>query len=590
MKNKIFILTIGLAAIIGAITFTSCGSDFLDITPTNAVSSSSIWTSSNLADRAVNGIYAHIYYEYRMNPWTTALWDTYSEIMDEDINWVNNRAPILTGSATASSSVFQVWWKRFYEGVSRCNDVIANISQVPDMSDEIKARDIAEAKFLRAWEYYRLNVLWQGVPIYLENVGVDEATKGRSSAEEVFNQIIADCTDAINEPNLPDRYEPSSSDWGRVSKSCAYMLRAKAYLWLKDWANAEADFKKITTMGFELFDDYYNLFTEQNEKNNEYIFPYQYMEPDLGTFFSWSFGNRCTTGYSWNNYLPNPAFVDSYENIDGSKFNIDDVLPGYSSMTPVQRIVFYLRDNMTDEEIQNETAIGADMSKYLPTGNEARIKKVYENRDPRLNWNFIVPYSTYLGGGTGVEYTYTLRWPYRGYDAAEPFDIRTDTNDRFYYLWRKFVFRGREHTDQTNSPIDYPTFRYAEVLLGLAEALNEQGKTDEAIPYINQVRKRAGVAELNSNEYTMVSGQDDLRERIQNEYGWELCGENITYFNELRWGNWYQKKFVESNGMTEIWGTKKYTLTWIGDFCWKWAIPQAEIEKNPNITQNEGWY
>ena len=87
-----------------------------------------------------------------------------------------------------------------------------------------------------------------------------------------------------------------------------------------------------------------------------------------------------------------------------------------------------------------------------------------------------------------------------------------------------------------------------------------------------------------------MTGQADLRARIRNEYGWELCGENVTYFNELRWGTWHQKKFVESNGMTEIWGTKKYTNSWQGDYCVKWAIPQSEVEKNENLKQNDGWY
>ena len=61
----------------------------------------------------------------------------------------------------------------------------------------------------------------------------------------------------------------------------------------------------------------------------------------------------------------------------------------------------------------------------------------------------------------------------------------------------------------------------------LAEALNEQGKTAEAIEQVNLVRERAGVALLNSNAATQVSGQDDMRTRIQNEYRWETAGEGV---------------------------------------------------------------
>ncbi len=44
-------------------------------------------------------------------------------------------------------------------------------------------------------------------------------------------------------------------------------------------------------------------------------------------------------------------------------------------------------------------------------------------------------------------------------------DLRTDTNAKFYYLMRKFVFEGREHVYQLYSPIDIPLIRYADVLL-----------------------------------------------------------------------------------------------------------------------------
>lgn len=75
-------------------------------------------------------------------------------------------------------------------------------------------------------------------------------------------------------------------------------------------------------------------------------------------------------------------------------------------------------------------------------------RKHYESRDPRLQMAVITPYAQYNGASSGIAHTYTLRWPYRGSDSAEPFDIRTDTNDKFYYLWRKFVPEGLEQTER----------------------------------------------------------------------------------------------------------------------------------------------
>ena len=194
-----------------------------------------------------------------------------------------------------------------------------------------------------------------------------------------------------------------------------------------------------------------------------------------------------------------------------------------------------------------------------------------------------------MGGVTGSAISYTLRWPYRGADDAEPYDIRTDTNDKFYYLIRKFVYEGTEHTIMERSPIDIPLIRYADVLLNLAEALTEQGKWEEAIPYVNDVRNRVGAQALNSNDYTTVKGLDDMRQRIRKERYWELAFEEYMFFDELRWGTWKEKKFYEGNGLMEVWGNTTYSYMWGGDYLWKWAVPASEMEKNSNLVQNEGW-
>ncbi len=133
--------------------------------------------------------------------------------------------------------------------------------------------------------------------------------------------------------------------------------------------------------------------------------------------------------------------------------------------------------------------------------------------------------------------------------------------------------------------------RYADVLLSLAEALNEQGgaKTDEAVAYINKVRNRAGVAPLNSNSYTQVNGQDDLRVRIQKERRWEFNGEGVNFFDEIRWKTWKDTKFFPGAGLKQIWGESQYANSWGGDHYYNWAIPNTEVSMNDNLTQNPDW-
>lgn len=368
----------------------------------------------------------------------------------------------------------------------------------------------------------------------------------------------------------------------------------------KEWQKAIDDFKAVGNCGYSLFtdagaDSYKQLFKLANERCDEMIFSIQCVNEDAyAQRKPQGFGNRVTAGSDWNNYLVNPGFVDSYECADGKTFNWDDYIPGYNEMSTDARMVYFLRDGLTEKERTDAEAAGADMSKYLENGNEARIKKAYENRDPRLQMSVITPYSTYLGGIAGFAQDYTMRFPYRGSDTGEPWDLRTDTNSKMYYLNRKFVPEGMEFVTMY-SEVDLPQIRYAEVLLNLAEALNElNGPTAEAIECVNQVRRRAGAAELNSNAYTQVKDQNDLRNRIMNEKHWELIGEDLVFFDEMRWRTWKGLKFYtdkqgQMNGLRQVWGTPTYRYTWGGDKYWSLPIPIREIQMNPNMKQTPGW-
>ena len=105
---------------------------------------------------------------------------------------------------------------------------------------------------------------------------------------------------------------------------------------------------------------------------------------------------------------------------------MDEAIPGYSSMTPKERSVYFLRNgldpNSSDAKLkaayEQMVTYGSDMSKYDKNGNEERILKIYQDRDPRMLMNFITPYSTYKGGATADCWDYTLRWLYIGSNNA----------------------------------------------------------------------------------------------------------------------------------------------------------------------------
>lgn len=567
---------------------TGCKKDLLDTKPYDAIASSNMWTTENLTDLGMVGVYA------TMNDAT--LTAAGNEIYTMDMFGISsqfrNAHPLLMGTINPSHAIFSNNWKGLYEGIQRANDAILNIPKSP-APDAKKARYIAESKFLRAYFYMRLNQLWKGVPIYLEPFTDSEAVKPRSTEAEVWDLIIKDLSDCINEPNLPAKYAKGSADYGHATKGAAYALRGKAYLYTSQWPLAAADFAKVRDAGYTLFNNYAALFKLANEQSDEMIFSVQNMPlPGYGSETQWRLGTRSAFGSNFNTYLVSPNLVDLYENVDGSKFNWDAILPGYSTMTPARREVFFFRNNLTAAEITAARGRGLDMNLYLPTGNEQRLLRAYQGRDPRLAANVITPYATFNGVFGATNATLTSRWPYRNDNAATG-DIRTDTQALFYYLHRKFVHEGNsELLTRDDSPTDMPIIRYADVLLMWAEALNEQVFSQEAVSLVNQVRVRAGVALLqssNASAATFVNNQTDLRERIRDERRRELANEGVNFFDEMRWKTLKDKVFYPGNGTKHIWGSNQLTYTYAGDQLYAWPIPQVEIERNPNLVQNPLW-
>jgi hypothetical protein len=96
--------------------------------------------------------------------------------------------------------------------------------------------------------------------------------------------------------------------------------------------------------------------------------------------------------------------------------------------------------------------------------------------------------------------------------------------NKVYPYIKKFA---KPHSQHNNHGMNWPIYRYSEVLLFLAEALNEQGKSGEAAQYLNQVRKRAGLDD---------SKESDLREAIFKERRVELAFENKRWFDLVRTG------------------------------------------------------
>ena len=141
------------------------------------------------------------------------------------------------------------------------------------------------------------------------------------------------------------------------------------------------------------------------------------------------------------------------------------------------------------------------------------------------------------------------------------------------YNVRKFLVPKSVSPEYNTNPQNYVVYRYADVLLMKAEALNELGQTAQACEPLNIVRQRAGLANV------VNLSQDDMREKIIHERRMELAFEGHRWFDLIRLQNGdYAIKFLHSIGKTRV--TKDRLL---------FPIPQTEMDANSLMTQNPGY-
>lgn len=158
-------------------------------------------------------------------------------------------------------------WANFYASIRNCNIVLENIDQAP-LTEATKAQFIAEARFVRAIDYYKCLMLWGGVPLRLNTQ--DPADMARASAEQVGEFIEKELLDVVDV--LPDK----AAQYGRATRGAARGFLCKYYLNTKQWQKAADMAQAIIRSGYyELWADYTTLFMVENERTNkEFIWAY----------------------------------------------------------------------------------------------------------------------------------------------------------------------------------------------------------------------------------------------------------------------------------------------------------------------------
>lgn len=573
-----------LTLIAAATALTSCYE--LDLYPHDKVSTGVFWKTEAHAKQGVMGVYDCMKRKSDSGPSVGFFGQYYMLDALSDIALCNDYSTICSGASTDRTNYYAEKWKNMYDGIAKANHAIQNIPNI-DATDDKKNMFLAEVRFMRALFYAHLLDFYGGVPLYddswILSESFDRMLEPRSSEEQVREFIIKDLNFA--ETHLP--YTWDDSNYGRATKAAAVALRGKVNLYAKQWEAAKTDFGKLVNNKAEykcdLNDDYAEMFKPDTDENPEMIFFISNSggvgDENDGLCMAFYMGTRSTYGSGWANMTLDPGFVDSYEMKDGTEFNWNNYIPGYNEMSPENKL----------KALSCEYDKAGIVTEY-PQYHE-QIKAAFADRDPRLSQTCITPYSFFDGWNKNKPRKMECVLFAEGYPKADNGYI--DEGDNRWYWFRKFVPEGDcngQITNRSNTPINFPLIRYADVLLMLAECYNELGDVDNAVKYINEVRSRpsTNMPGLNSGPaWLEARTKAEVHKRLMHERAVEFAGEGIRYSDIRRWRT---AETVCNRTATEIHGDKRYEYKFSKDRDYLWPIPGTEIEKNKNLLPNNpGW-
>lgn len=536
MKNKLIYIIICL------IGFSSCNEDVLEVENPNTINSSIFW---NTVDDIQQGLTATYSQFYRVGNWSRWIYFRYDITSDEGYstspwtelaNWTKflySNYDFIQGG--------HIIYKSHYKQIFEANQVITYGSELKvDTEEEQKTLNkiIAQAKFIRAFDYFTLEVLFENLEIVLEPSSAGDNYEV-GSPDEIYALIINDLNEAIE--YLPEEW--TGADKGRITKGAAYALLGKVYMQRHEWQNAKNAFEWLVegdgAKYYGLMDNYFDNFTHYDENNKEGVFEIQFSD------------------------------VNETEMDRNNSTDIDD-------------------------DVSNMCLGNSRSQFFAPTGwqdGKARPWLVYEYKkeptvdnsvngttiDDRLRVSLLYPdIFNDFEGETAFNGTITS-WPTSSWGTSTVF-FRKYSDDYF-----------KESTDYY-SPINYRIIRYAGVLLCYAECLAELGDVTSAVKYVDLVRQRPStnlppMAESTIEEIANATTSQELfLKRLQTERALELCLESVRWIDLKRWGLLDNQEgideLVERDADFENFEIGKHDIL---------PLPQFEVDNNQNLDQNPNY-
>ncbi len=534
----------------------------LDREPLVSYGADDFWTNERNAYLALVGIY-HGGITYGSEEYSPTDWWSYQGLLMLEIvsdnAWdrrglTSNFGIMASGTLSASrTGATSSYWSFSYNKIARANRFLQEWDNYSGEITSTMLRYRAEARFLRATQYFYLASFFHDVPLITENLDMDEAnTVTKTSRAQIAAWVINEMKEAAED--LPKWSEVAAeNNYGRVCKQAALAFKGRTELMMEQWTEAAATFKQIIDMNDnQLASNYAALFQPATaDALSENIFVARYDNDKCGTGMLKQFNPTMDGAVGgWCLFNVTASMFEAYQFTDGSDFSYQSNL-------------------------------------YNPND-------LAENRDPRLAMTLYWNGATF---GQGIYNCDPDNNAANGKDGLHPSFQSTKTG----YMMRKYIDEDYIYTggDSNKYPAKLPVIRYAEVLLSYVEAKMEAGTlTASDLQYLNQVRQRNGV---NMPAINVVSA-DQLRPILRAERRVELALEGVRLWDLLRWGiaaetisgDVWGASFPgspatinrnSSNGKTDPEGVDRW---YVGtrDFAsgpLVWPISQSEIDINPNL-------
>lgn len=494
---------------------------------------------------------------------------------DDAISSASGPSNIATILSTASYNSYTIpsdenLFGTYYAGIRQANEFINNIEVVPVLAKyngySMKYVWKSEARFLRAMFYFELIKRYGGVPLMGNHVYTisDDISLPRNSFDDCVKYIVSEC-DAIKDSLLVYPISDPNADSHRPTKGSAMALKARVLLYAASplfnggnidaannltgytsfdatrWAAAAAAAKDVMDLGtYSLLPNFKEVFLTQN--NPEILFMRQGGNNTNVETSNGPVGFTAATGKGQTS--PTQELVNAFPMANG--LPIGDAASGYDSNNP------------------------------------------YNNRDPRLTYTIMY---------NGAQWLNTQIQTFEG-GQSKPNGSLQQTKTGYYM--RKFMGNFENTNAYSSHSTDWLIMRYADLVLGYAEALNEsEGPTTDVYNALISIRKRAGIEAGAGNRYGLTAGmtKEQMRTVIQNERRVELAFEESRYWDIRRWKLAETTMNQQRTGVSiaKVGSTLNYnpinvlTTRFDAPKMYLYPIPYDEVQKNPNMKQNPGW-